>query len=210
MLTSVLASTTGAHLNPALTVSFMLKKRNSESSRWLGLGYIIYQLCGGVIGALTANSVFSNYAGDIRIPDGEPWINSFVIEIFGSFFISFFFHSQCDKATSISYSNRQIFAALVAGVQTFMISNVSPLGSAYGSGLNPAIALGITIAVNCDGGLRAHSYQWVFLVGPVIGALLGALFFDFLYRKHVIMHARRYEVESESSKSELIWEGEEK
>ena len=42
VLTSVLVGTTGAHLNPAMTISFMIKRRQSVSSRWLGLGYIIY------------------------------------------------------------------------------------------------------------------------------------------------------------------------
>ena len=123
VLTATLSNTTGAHLNPAITVSFMLKKRTSVSSRWLGLGYIIYQFAGGVLGALASNSLFSNYAGDIRIPDGYEWTNSFIIEIFGCFFIALFFHAQVDPTISIA-SNRQIFAALIAGVTSFMIHNI--------------------------------------------------------------------------------------
>ena len=114
VLTSVLASTTGAHMNPAITVSFMVKNKYSQSSRCLGLCYIIYQCAGGVLGALTANSVFSNYAGDIRVPDGDPWYNTFVVEIFGAFFISFFFHAMVDPEIAVT-KNRQVFAALIAG-----------------------------------------------------------------------------------------------
>ena len=141
--------------------------------------------------------MFSNYAGDIRLPDGQPWYNSFIVEIFGSFFISFFFHAQVDPATSVS-SNRQIFAALVSGVQVFMMTGIAMLGSAYGSGLNPAIALGITVAVACDGGLRSHYFQWVFFVGPIVGAVIGSFFYYALYKKHVLMHLNRYKTSDES------------
>jgi len=63
-LTNVFASTTGSHFNPAITFGFMLKKRAQVSSRWLGLGYIIFQFAGGILGALTAMGI-SNYSGKI-------------------------------------------------------------------------------------------------------------------------------------------------
>ena len=33
---------TGAHYNPAITLCFMLKSHQRASSRWLGVGYIVF------------------------------------------------------------------------------------------------------------------------------------------------------------------------
>jgi glycerol uptake facilitator-like aquaporin len=51
----MLAGISGAHLNPAVTMTFLLKR---ELGGWEALGYVVAQLAGALIGVLAAHAMF--------------------------------------------------------------------------------------------------------------------------------------------------------
>lgn len=63
VITCLNVQATGAHYNPAITFTFMIKQKQRVSSRFLGFGYMVYQICGAIFGALIAMG-FTNYGGD--------------------------------------------------------------------------------------------------------------------------------------------------
>ena len=65
----------------------MLKRLRTNSSRWLGFAYIIFQCCGAIFGALSAMGL-SNNAGELRINDGAHWTKPLFVEILGAAFIT--------------------------------------------------------------------------------------------------------------------------
>ena len=52
------ARISGSHFNPAVTLAFMFRRETGGFSRLLGLGYILFQCCGGVCGGLLAYTWF--------------------------------------------------------------------------------------------------------------------------------------------------------
>ena len=86
----MLSDLTGAHFNPALTLSFMTKKLKTNSSRWLGIAYIIFQCGGAVFGSLSAMGL-SNNPGEIRVKDDAHWTKPFFVEILGTALVTFFY-----------------------------------------------------------------------------------------------------------------------
>jgi glycerol uptake facilitator-like aquaporin len=83
--------------------------------------------------------------------------------------------------------NNYIFALILSVGQVAVINSIAFLGSDFGSALNPAIALGVTICIASEGRLRSYRGQSVFFLGPLFGGVLGMLFFENLYRKHVLL-----------------------
>ncbi|HEY8248291.1 MAG TPA: MIP/aquaporin family protein [Hyphomicrobium sp.] len=55
VLITMLAGISGAHLNPAVTMTFLLKR---ELGGWEALGYVVAQLAGALIGVLAAHAMF--------------------------------------------------------------------------------------------------------------------------------------------------------
>ena len=95
----------GAHYNPAITVSFMIRKDTGSFPRVLGFAYILVQCFGAFIGALIAwfllpvdNGVI-NAAGNITIVSrwgvkdvtAASVFAAMIAEPLGTFFVSFFY-----------------------------------------------------------------------------------------------------------------------
>ena len=52
------ARISGSHFNPAVTLAFMFRKETGGFSRLLGIAYILFQCCGGVLGGFIAYTFF--------------------------------------------------------------------------------------------------------------------------------------------------------
>ena len=53
----------------------------------------------------------------------------------------------------------------------------------YGACLNPALALGISVAAVIENGSRSLSFLWIFAVMPVLGALAGVVCVELVHKK---------------------------
>ena len=57
----------------------------------------------------------------------------------------------------------------------------------YGACLNPAIAVGITLASLINTGGKAFTYFWIYPVMPFAGAIGAWAFYEFIYKKTQMM-----------------------
>ncbi|MFC5739924.1 MIP/aquaporin family protein [Dyella tabacisoli] len=179
------ASSSGAHMNPALTIALAAIGKFSWA---LVPGYILAQMLGAFCGAvLVYLHYFPHWRGteDAGIKLGvfctSPAVRStpsnFIAEVIGTFML--------------------VFGVLVIGTNT-MVAGFGPfavallvtsiglsLGGPTGYAINPARDLGPRIAhalLPIPGkGHSDWSYAAIPIVGPVVGALLGAFIYRAVY-----------------------------
>ena len=166
----------GAHVNPAVTLGFVLSGRMSVNE---AVGYWIAQFVGGIAGALVLWGVLSGVPRYSRASNGlgtdgygsQSLVGlnlggAFAVEII----LTFMFVLVVLAATSRLGSPG--FAGLAIGLALTAVHLVGiPL---TGTSVNPARSLGPALIV----GHTALSQVWVFIVAPLVGGALAA----FLYR----------------------------
>ncbi|GIW31196.1 MAG: aquaporin [Meiothermus sp.] len=165
-----LRAVSGAHFNPAVTFAMLLTGRMAPLG---ALGYWVAQLLGGLLAAFFIGALYGGGA----VADGTPTpganhtaIQALMMEIFLTFFlVSVIFGS--------AVFNNFSFAGLAIGLAVTM--GILAGGAISGAAMNPARVLGPAII---GGEWAAH---WVYWVGPLVGAGLAALLYDFLYSKQV-------------------------
>lgn len=157
---SVLAigATSGSHINPAVTVAFFSLKKISLREAF---GYIAAQM----FGALAAFSFLNLLIGNdqaVLLEAKRSWDSiAALAEAFGAAFFTF------GIAAAVSNKYKDVaLAALIGGSLTLGIVFAAAAGS-FGI-LNPAVALGLGV------------FNWSYLVGPIIGGVVGANLYSFL------------------------------
>jgi glycerol uptake facilitator protein len=167
VLVYALAASSGAHLNPAVTVGqFAVRQIRRRDAA----AYIIFQLVGGVLAALLVMLLFkdagaSAHYGATSIDDqvvqgGSPWLG-LIAEALGTFMLMW-----AVMAVAVNPRGEKHFAGLVIGGALGLA--VMVVGPATGAGLNPARWLGPALASG------TYADFWIYIVGPIAGALLAA------------------------------------
>jgi aquaporin NIP len=154
----------GAHFNPAVTIAFALTRHFP----WLEVPvYIAGQLLGAVLGALTLRLLFGPVAGlGANLPRGDPF-QALGLEIFMSALLMFVITSV---ATDTRASGQT--AAIAIGATVALASLFG--GPISGASMNPARSFGPALVAG------QWLYHWVYWVGPIVGAGLGALAYQWL------------------------------
>lgn len=163
-----LGAISGGHFNPAVTFGMLITGRITPVG---AVGYWIAQLLGGLVAAFFIGALY----GGTAVADGTPApganhtaIQALMMEIFLTFFlVSVIFGS--------AVFNNHSFAGLAIGLAITM--DILAGGAISGAAMNPARAFGPAII---GGEWNAH---WVYWAGPLVGAGLAALLYDFLYSK---------------------------
>jgi glycerol uptake facilitator-like aquaporin len=162
VLISVFGQVSGAHLNPAVTLSFAVRR---EIGAVLAVGYVLAQVIGGVLGTLIAHVMFNKNLLQIstkaRVGTG-PWFAE-ALATFG--LIVTIFGTQRWKAEVVS-----VIGLYIASAYWFTAST---------SFANPAVTLARTIT-NTFAGIQP-SHAPAFIVAQLVGALAGALFCRFIF-----------------------------
>jgi len=188
----------GAHINPAVTISFAL----TDITPWHDVPkYLLGQFAGAMIGAIL---VFLTYLPHWR-PTEDPGLKlavfstapairnypqNLLTEIIGTFMLIFgvlaivgHFSAEVITDTSNQAAFAQAFPPLLIGLLVLVIG--LSLGGPTGYAINPARDLGPRImhAVLPIPGKRDPdwSYSWVPVVGPIIGGSLGAIAYQALF-----------------------------
>ena len=167
----VLGEHSGAVINPALTLaaaSARLIKTN------LVIPYITFQTAGGILAGLTLRLVFTPLGdatslGSTKIASGINPVAGIALETLGTFVLA-----MSALAATAWMSRARSQALVVGGTLAILILFIGPL---TGAGFNPARSLGPALA----SGYWSNLY--VYLVGPVLGALLAGLLFKFEQRR---------------------------
>jgi aquaporin NIP len=154
----------GAHFNPAVTLAFAVTRHFP----WRDvLAYIAGQLIGAVLGALTLQALFGNIANlGAILPTGSA-VQSFGIEILLTAVLMF-------VITAVATDSRAAgqLAALAIGATVALDALWG--GPISGASMNPARSFGPALLAG------VWRDQWVYWLGPVIGAVLGAAVYQFL------------------------------
>ena len=159
----------GGHFNPAVTLSMLVTRRISpaESAR-----YWVSQLAGATAAALVLLAIFPSAVTDaakLGVPTvglGFSTGNALVAEIVGTFFLVFVIYG-------VAVDKRGAFGIL-AGLPIGLIISIGvlALGAVSGAAFNPARWFGpALVGGNFDN-------FWVWIVGPVVGAVLAGLAYE--------------------------------
>jgi MIP family channel proteins len=168
VLVYALGATSGAHFNPAVTTALWSIRKISTAN---ALVYFVCQAIGAILGALVVSLLFHDLGkgvhfgaatinGDV-LQGGAPW-RGLIAEALGTFMLMW-----AVMALAVNPRGNAAFAGL--GIGGALGLAVMIFGPATGAGLNPARWLGPAIASG------TYTDAWVYILGPVIGAVLAAL-----------------------------------
>lgn len=164
----------GAHINPAVTIALWATKRfpSSETAAYIGA-----QLIGAAIGSL----LFAASAGMDAVTIGGlgatapfPGIGygqAILAEAIGTFVLMLVI-----MGIAVDSRAPQGFAGLVIGLTVGGV--ITTIGNITGSSINPARTFGPYLIDSLLGGPALWQYFPIYIIGPIIGAVAAAFFYD--------------------------------
>jgi glycerol uptake facilitator-like aquaporin len=147
----------GAHFNPAITFGMWTARRIGTLR---AVSYIAAQMLGGL-----AAWQLLQYLVDKPIPARTATFNAHIwaAEVAGTFILSLGFAAAASRLFAALDAAVVYSAAIFTGI---MVASVSSVGLGF---LNPALALGL------------RSWGTVYLLGPLVGALIGINLYYLLF-----------------------------
>jgi MIP family channel proteins len=168
VVVAAIGHVSGAHVNPAVTLG--LAATNKFPWQYVPI-YIGAQIVGAVLGAIATWVAYGSVAREAANlaattpAEGVGDIQALVVEILVTFILVFVVISVAtDERAPAGVAPLAVGFALVCGV---LIA-----GPVTGGSLNPARTLGPALVAG------QFDAVWVYLVGPIIGAVLAALGYD--------------------------------
>ncbi|XP_068026577.1 aquaporin-2-like [Melanerpes formicivorus] len=172
-LVQALGHVSGAHLNPAVTLAFLL---GSQLSFLRALFYMVAQLLGGVVGAailqeLTPPDCRQGLAINKLSNETSPG-QAVAVELFLTFQLVLCVFASTDERREDSLGS----PALSIG---FSVAVGHLLGIRYtGCSMNPARSFAPAVVVG------DFSDHWVFWVGPLVGAAAASILYNYILCPH--------------------------
>ncbi|GCE30834.1 hypothetical protein KDA_63180 [Dictyobacter alpinus] len=169
ILITIFGVTSGGHFNPAVTIAFLIARRIKPV---LALCYIAAQLAGAILGAFLLRIVFptnvwkSSLLGTPGLSTGISVGAGISVEALLTFFLMLTIYG-----TAVDIRVPKI-GGMAIGL-TVMV-NILGGGVLTGGAMNPARAFGPALA----SGIWAN--QFVYWIGPIVGAVLAACFYEYL------------------------------
>src|SRR5215213_8031915 len=158
----------GAHVNPAVTLGMAVTKKFP----WQYVPhYVVAQLVGAVLAAFATWMTFGGPArGEAKLAATYPAqgvgdLQAFIVELLITFILVF-------VVMAVATDERAPAAIAPLAVGFALAVGVFIAGPVTGGSVNPARSLGPMIVV---GDL---SSVWLYILGPIIGGVLGALLYD--------------------------------
>jgi MIP family channel proteins len=154
----------GAHINPAVTLAFALTRKFPLARVPL---YWIAQCAGATIAALLLKVMFGNVAHlGTTLPSGSD-SQSFALEIVLTFFLMF-------VIMAVATDNRAVGEAAALAIGGVILLDAMFAGPISGASMNPARSFGPALVSD------TWSHYWIYVLGPAIGAVLGALGYELI------------------------------
>lgn len=172
VMVSAVGHISGGHFNPAVTFAFLITRRMAPV---LAVVYWVTQFVAAVAAVLLVKAIFPDDIAD-RTRLGAPGVakvigsgSAFAMELVLTFFLVFVvFATAADPRGTF-----KSIAGLAIGLTITM--DVLAGGPLTGAAMNPARAFGPQLIQN------AWSDAWVWYAGPLAGAALAALAYEYLY-----------------------------
>ncbi|KAA0047262.1 aquaporin PIP2-2-like [Cucumis melo var. makuwa] len=169
----------GGHINPAVTFGLFLARKVSLIRAIL---YMAAQCLGAICGCALVKSfqkaLYNGYGGGANsLADGYSTGTGLAAEIIGTFVLVYTVFSATDPKRNARDSHVPVLAPLPIGFAVFMVHLATiPI---TGTGINPARSFGAAVIYNKD---KAWDDQWIFWVGPFIGAAIAAIYHQIVLR----------------------------
>ena len=167
IITVMIAATghlSGGHFNPAVTFAFALTRHFPWSEVVVYAGS---QLVGALAGALTLNALFGHVANlGATLPNGST-LQSLGLEVLLTALLMFVIIAVATDTRAVGQ-----LAALAIGATVAL--NALWGGPISGASMNPARSFGPALVAG------VWRDQWVYWVGPFIGASIGAVIYQVL------------------------------
>ncbi|HEY4035795.1 MAG TPA: MIP/aquaporin family protein [Ktedonobacteraceae bacterium] len=175
IMITIFGATSGGHLNPAVTIGFLVTRRIVPI---VGIFYIIAQLVGGVLAGLLLRIIFPQpvwLAAHLGTPNLSPGV-SFGTGVLLEAVLTFFLVLAV-FGTAVDQRAPKIGGF---GIGLTVLVDILLSGPLTGASMNPARTFGPALA----GGFWQNDL--VYWLGPFIGAIIAALFYEY-----VILRPRR-------------------
>jgi len=154
----------GAHFNPAVTLGFAVGRHFPWA---LVPRYWAAQLTGGVLASLVLRAMFGDTANlGATLPFGSEG-QSFLLEMILTFILMFVIVSVATDTRAVGQSAALAIGGTI-GLETLFAGPIS------GASINPARSLAPALVSG------TWDAQWLYILGPALGAVLGALAYAFV------------------------------
>jgi len=167
----VIGEISGCHINPAVTVAMLINKKIEVKE---ALCYVVAQVLGAIVGTAILYGIVSSMNLDTLVlgqnvaATNVPLYMALIIEVILTFVFIFTILGVTSKKENESVSG------LVIGLTLTFVHIIGiPL---TGTSVNPARSIAPAIFTGGD----ALSQIWIFILGPIIGAVLAAFLWKYL------------------------------
>jgi MIP family channel proteins len=168
-LIATLGHISGAHFNPAVSFSFFLTRH--LPARDLG-AYVTAQLAGATAAALALLAVWTGAPAELGATVPSVGLGAAVLyEALMSFLLML-------VIISVATDTRAVGAPAAIAIGATVALDAAFGGPLTGASMNPARSLGPALASG------TWTDIWVYLVGPLLGAPLGALVYQYMRGEH--------------------------
>jgi MIP family channel proteins len=172
---TIFGAASGGHINPAVTIGFIATRR---IVRFVGILYILAQLVGATLAGFMLQAIFPQdtwqaaQLGTPALGHGTSPGTAILLETILTFFLllAVFGTAVDERAPKIGGF----------GIGLTVLVDILVGGLLTGAAMNPARAFGPALA----GGFWDNNF--VYWIGPIIGAVLAALFYE-----HIILRLRQ-------------------
>jgi glycerol uptake facilitator protein len=171
-------TTSGAHINPAVTVSLAATRRFP----WREVvPYVVAQLVGAALGGLLVVAVFGarvagvSHVGSVAFGPGIDYWRATLAEAVGTFLLMLAIMALAvDKRAPAGWAGFMIGLSVTCAIVV--------IGPLTGAAINPARMFGPWVASSLTGGGAPWSQAWAYIVGSLVGGCLAAVIYDLLAR----------------------------
>ncbi len=170
-------TTSGAHINPAVTISLAATGRFS----WREVpAYVGAQLVGGTVGAALIVAAYVGEAVDLgtggtRLADDITYVQGIVTEGLATFLlVTAIMALAVDRRAPAGWAGFMIGLAVAAAILAS--------GPLTGGSLNPARTFGPMLVTGIGGGDASWGDLPAYVIGPLLGGLLAAFTYDAIAR----------------------------
>lgn len=173
----------GCHVNPAVSIAVWMRQGMSFTEL---VGYVVSQVLGATAGSLLLSYIFKSAlivdrtgslgANALGGVSGNA-ITGLIVEI-----VLTFFFVLCILGVTSKKQNHGSFGGLIIGL-TLTFVHILGIGLT-GTSVNPARSFGPAIANLLMNGNSAYfGPLWVFIAGPILGAVLAACVYSMLEKE---------------------------
>jgi MIP family channel proteins len=157
---------TGAHFNPAVSLAFAVGRHFPARDL---LPYWLAQFLGALLAGLMVRLLWGDVANlGANLPELDT-NRALLLETVLTFFLMF-------VITAVATDTRAVGSAAALAIGFVVLCAVMVAGPASGASMNPARSVGPALVSG------TWTAQWIYLVGPPVGAVLGVLTYESIRR----------------------------